>query len=114
MKRILFLTVLFICALQFSSVAQTDKKAVTPPSDASTGYTYDFDKTNDLIIERLSHPTSANDDVQALVEEPGFPKLNKGEKITLDYKKKVASWVESHPALVIAVLKNRKDIVHPF
>ncbi len=114
MKRIFFLTTLFICALQLSSFAQTNKKTSTPPSDAATGYTYDFDKTNELILERLSNPTQANTDVQALIDEPSFPILSKGEKINPEYKKKVGSWVESHPALVIAVLKNRKDVVRPF
>ena len=114
MKRILFLTALFICALQFSSFAQTNKKAVTPPSDAASGYTYDFDKTNDLIIARLSNPSSANEDVKAIVEETSFPKLNKGAIIDAAYKKQVAAWVEKNPNLIISVLKNRKDIVHPF
>lgn len=114
MKRILFLTALFILALQFPSFAQTNKKAVTPPSDASSGYTYDFDKTNELIIERIANPSSANEDVKTIVEEKSFPKLNKGETITADYKKKIAAWVEKNPNLIISVLKNRKDIVRPF
>lgn len=114
MKQILFLTTLFIFALQFSSSAQTNKKASTPPSDAPSGYTYDFDKTNELIIERLSNPSSVNEDVKIIVEEKSFPKLNKGASIDTDYKKKVAAWVEKNPDLIISVLKNRKDIVHPF
>lgn len=114
MKRILLLTFLFICTLQFSSFAQTSKKAVTPPSDAASGYTYDFDKTNDLIIERLSNPSSHNEDVKVIVEEKSFPKLKIGAAIDADYKKKVAAWVEKNPNLIISALKNRQDIVHPF
>ena len=113
MKRVLFLTAVLICSLQYSSVAQTSKK-VTPPSDAASGYTYDFDKTNDLIIERLLHPTTSNNDVQIIIDEKTFPKLNKGQSIDADYKKKLASWIEKNPNLIINNLKNRKDIVHPF
>jgi len=113
MKRSIFLTAVLICTLQFSFFAQTNKKAPLP-TDVPTGYTYDFDKTNELIIERLSSPNNSNEDVKVVVEEKSFPKLNKGEKINTDYKKKLAAWIEKNPALIISALKNRKDIVHPY
>jgi len=114
MKRILFLTAVLICILNFTAAAQTNKKQVTPPSDAPSGFTYDFDKTNELIIDRLSNPTVANEDVKVLIDEPSFPIRAKGQTIDQDYKKKIAIWVETHPSLVINALKNRKDVVRPF
>jgi uncharacterized protein YjaZ len=113
MKRSIFLTSALVFALQFSFFAQTNKK-VTPPSDASTGFTYDFDKTNDLIIERLSNPNKSNEDVKVIVEEKSFPKLNKGENIDTDFKKKVAVWIEKNPNLIISSFKYRSEIVHPY
>jgi hypothetical protein len=113
MKRSIFLTLLLICTLQISFFAQTNKKA-NLPSDATTGYTYDFDKANDLIIDRLSNPNNSNEDAKVIVEEKTFPKLNKGEKINDDYKKRVAIWIEKNPAIIISTLKNRKDIVHTY
>jgi len=113
MKRSIFFTSLFLIALQFSFFAQTNKKA-TPPSDASSGYTYDFDKTNELIIERLSNPNKSNEDVMVLIQEKSFPKLKQGDKIDADFKKKVAEWVEKNPNLIISNFKNRKEIVHAY
>lgn len=114
MKRILFLTAALICMLNFTAAAQTNKKQVTPPSDGPSGFTYDFDKTNELIIERLSKPTAENLDVKTLIDDSSFPVLAKGQTIDTDYKRKIALWVETHPTLVINALKNRKDVVRPF
>ncbi|MDO9000710.1 MAG: hypothetical protein Q7W45_13160 [Bacteroidota bacterium] len=113
MKKSIFLTSILICALQFSFFAQTKQKA-SAPSDATTGYTYDFDKANELIIERLSNPTESNKDVQTITEEKSFPKLTVGQKIDADYRKKLAEWVEKNPSLIISTLKNRKEIVYTY
>lgn len=113
MKRSIFLTSVLILTLQFSFFAQTKKK-VTPPSDAPSGYVYDFDKTNALIIERLSNPNSSNEDAKIIVEEKTFPKLNKGQTIDADYKMRLASWIEKNPNLIISTFKNRNEIVHPY
>ncbi len=113
MKRSVFLTSVLICFLQFSFFAQTNKKSI-PPSDAASGYTYDFDKTNELVLERISNPNTSNADVKPIVNETSFPKLNSGATIDADYKKKVADWIEKHPDLIISTFKNRKEIVHTF
>lgn len=113
MKKSILLTSVLICFLQFSFFAQSNKKS-SPPSDATTGFTYDFDKTNELIIERLSNPTKSNQDVQTVIEEKTFPALNKGEKIDANYKTKLAAWIEKNPSVIISKLKNRKEIVHTY
>lgn len=113
MKRPIFFSFVMVCALQFSFFAQSDKKS-PPPSDATIGFTYDFDKTNELIVERLSDPNTSNQDVQILIEEKSFPKLGKGETLDLNYRKKIAVWVEKNPNLIISTLKNRKNIVQAY
>ena len=113
MNRSIFFTSILMLALQLSFFAQTNKK-VTPPSDASSGYTYDFDKTNELIIERLVNPNKSNADVMVLIEEKSFPKLKQGDTVDADFKKKVAVWVEKNPNLIISNFKNRKEIVHAY
>lgn len=113
MKKSILLTAALICSLQFSFFAQTNKK-VSPPSDASTGFTYNFDKTNELILERLSNPNESNVDLKPITEAQGFPVLLVGQQINADYKKKLAAWVEKNPVLIISTLKNRKDIVQAY
>lgn len=113
MKRSVFLISVLFFAFQFSFFAQTKQK-VSLPSDASSGYTYDFDKANELIIERLTDPNKANEDAKVIVEEKSFPKLNQGETIDANFKKKVAAWIEKNPNLIISNFKNRKEIVHTY
>jgi hypothetical protein len=113
MKKSVFFTSALIVTLQFSFFAQTNKK-VTPASDAASGYTFDFDKTNELLIERLANPNKFNEDAKIIIEEKSFPKLIQGEKIDSDYRKKVAAWVEKNPTLIISNFKNRKEIVYTY
>ncbi|MDO9001102.1 MAG: hypothetical protein Q7W45_15160 [Bacteroidota bacterium] len=113
MKKAILLSSIMIIATQFSSMAQTNKKK-SAPSDAATGYTYNFDKANELIFERLLNPNSSNMDVKSIVEEKSFPKLSNGEKIDSEYKKKVALWIEKNPNLIISNFKNRKDVVQSY
>jgi hypothetical protein len=113
MKKAIFLASVLICTMQSSIFAQTNTK-VNRPSDASSGYTYDFDKAYELIIERLSNPTKLNEDVKTITDEKSFPKLKVGQTIDADYKKKLGAWIENNPSIIISALKNRKEIVHSF
>ena len=113
MKRPIFLISVMVCALQFSFVAQTNKKS-SAPSDAVTGFTYDLDKAVNLIVDRLANPSLANEDVKLIVEEKSFPKLNNAEKIDSVYMKKLSAWVEKNPNLIISTLKNRKEVVQSY
>jgi hypothetical protein len=113
MKRsVFFISVLFF-AFQFTFFAQAKQK-VSLPSDASSGYTYDFDKANELIIDRLSNPNKDNEDAKVIVEEKSFPKLSQGQSIDSNFKKKVAAWIEKNPSLIISNFKNRKEIVYTY
>lgn len=93
--------------------AQTEKKQ-TPPTDVSTGFTYDFDKTQDLIIQRLTNPQKSNADVQVLLDQKDFPALTNGKKADASYKDELRKWMEKNPNLIINTLKSRKDIVSQY
>ena len=113
MKKAILLASVLICTMQSSIFAQTNTKVIRP-SDVSSGYTYDFDKANELIIDRLLNPTKSNEDVKTITEEKSFPKLNVGQTINADYKKKLGAWIEANPNIIISALKNRKEIVHQY
>lgn len=92
--------------------AQTSK--VKAPSDAVTGYTYDFDAVKKLIIDRQINPKEDNKDVQAIIEIKGFPQLENKEKLDEAYKSKLGSWIEKNPNLIIETFKSRKEIVQSY
>lgn len=93
-----------------SAQSNTEKKT-TPASDVNTGYTYDFDKTMDLITDRITSPNKSNADVQVFLDQPDFPVLAIGKNIDANYKDQLRKWMEKNPNLIINTLKPRKDIV---
>lgn len=113
MKKILRIAGLLIALIASTSVnAQTNSsKQTSPPSDASSGFTYDFDKTRDLIIQRLTNPQKSNADVQVFLEQKDFPAFTNGKKIDTSYKDELRKWMEKNSNLIINTLKSRKDIV---
>ncbi len=113
MKKSIILSAALICTLHVSFFAQSNSPVI-PPSEAPHGYTYDFDKVNAIIIERLVKPSSANEIASVLIAEISFPKLVKGTEIDQEYKKNIVKWIESHQALIISTFKNRNDIVQSY
>jgi hypothetical protein len=106
---------LLVLAVAFTNQTRAQNKThSSPPTDVATGFTYDFDKTRDLIIERVTDPKPSNLDVQVLLDQPDFPVPPKGKIIDAGYKDKLRNWMEKNPSLIINTLKNRKDIVTPF
>ena len=111
MKRNLkFVGLLLAFFATTSLTSQTEKKQVLP-TDINTGYTYDFDKTQSLIIERLTNPQKSNADVQVFLDQKDFPAFTSGKKIDASYKDELRKWMEKNPNLIINTLKTRKDIV---
>lgn len=101
----------FLINTTIDAQTNSEKNATTHPSDVSSGFTYDFDKTISLITERLTNPTSSNADVQVFLNQPDFPVLGKGKSIDASYKDELRKWMEKNPTLIINTLKTRKDIV---
>lgn len=112
MKKHFLIIVLIICSFHFSSLGQTNSHVQS--SDSPSGFTFDFYKTINLIIERLKTPNVSNNDVKVIVEEKSFPKLNTGQEIDAEYKKKIALWIENNQNVIISTLKARKDIVQSY
>lgn len=83
----------------------------TPPSDVSSGYTYDFDKTQSLILSRITNPDKSNSIVQVFLDQKDFPALASGKKIDSNYKDELRKWMEKNPDLILNTLKSRTDIV---
>ncbi len=98
-------------AFSTSMHAQNNAKKVTPPSDAPSGYTYDFNKAQDLILERISNPQKSNADAQVFLDQKDFPVINSAKKADAAYKDELRKWMEKNPDLIINTLKSRKDIV---
>ena len=114
MKKSKLIILLLLWGAQSSVWAQENKTVSPPPSDATTGFTYNFDKAKNLIIERLTKPEVSNEDAQALISENTFPKIGKNEKIDSVFIDKLNSWIEKNPDLIIKAFKNRKDVVQQF
>lgn len=119
MKKLSFIVTVLFLALHFNTQAQQNGKTTksssnTPPSDAAYGYTYDFDKTQALIFNRLTAPSEANKDATPLLAAKDFPAYSAKEGITAEYKNKVRIWMEANPDLIINSLKHRTDIVQFF
>lgn len=113
MKKNLRLTGLFLALFVVASTnAQSNaSKTTSPPSDASTGFTYDFNKVQDLIIERVTNPQKSNADAQVFLDQKDFPIINSAKKADAAYKDELRKWMEKNPTLIINTLKSRKDIV---
>ncbi len=99
--------------LAFSGLnAQT--ASVTPASDASSGYTYDFDLAKKMIIDHQLDPGKDNALAKPIVESKDFPKLSGKPALNNNYYETLNAWMEKNPALIIESFKSRKDIVHYF
>lgn len=96
-------------AFKTASNAQTS----TPPSDAPTGYTYDFEKAQTTIMRELIQPSNETKEAKQLISVSTFPKLTT-PSIEEDYKKKLVKWMEANPTLIINAFKNNQDIVKPY
>lgn len=121
MKKSKFLiTLFFVFAMQVSNFAQKNnqvapsKAVTTPPSDAITGYTYNYDKAKKIILDRVSNPNVSNQDAQAIVSETSFPQIGKNEKIDNAFLDKLNLWMEKNPNLIINSFKNRSDVVQQY
>lgn len=90
------------------------KSNQTIASDAPTGFTYDFNKTQNLIIERITAPSKSNADVKIFLEQKDFPAPPANKVIDASYKDQLRIWMEKNPDLIINTLKPRKDIVTQF
>ena len=116
MKTYKFLILLGLgLALSPSLSAQNNpSKLKSAPSDAPSGFTYDFDKTRSLLIDYQINPGKHNNDVAELVKSKDFPKLQKNQSADAAYYDKVRIWMEANPSKIITTLKHREDIVRPF
>lgn len=115
MKSIRILIVALTLAGSGHAFAQSSNTQITttPPSDAPAGYTYDWDITRQLILDRIAKPSDANKDAQPLLDAADFPAY-KGKAIDDAFKAKLKEWMEKNSTLIINTLKHRKDIVTPF
>lgn len=95
----------------FVNAQSTTQKKQIVPSDIPTGYTYDFAKVQNLIIERLTTPAKSNAIAQPFLDQPDFPSLSSGKTVDANYKDLLRQWIEKNPALIINTLKSRTDIV---
>lgn len=115
MKKSYLLFIISFFVFQLSSIAQ--EKTVqkqTPPSDIPGGYTYDFDKTQNLIVDRLTNPTEFNKDVEVFISDSKFPTYKKGTVIDAAFRQQISEWMEKNPDMIINTLKHRTDIVRSF
>lgn len=92
--------------------AQTAKAAL--PSDVSTGYTYDFNSAQRIIIERQVKPSVQNQDAQAIIDVKDFPKLTNKDQVNDAYLETLKLWMEKNPSVIIESLKSRKEIVQQY
>lgn len=84
---------------------------VTPPSDAPSGYTFDYQKTIEIIIERQISPDKSNQDIQPILNQKDFPALKSGQTPDSKYKEILGNWIIANQAIIINTLKHRKNIV---
>lgn len=102
---------LSICAFSTTMHAQSNAKQVTPPSDALSGFTYDFNKVMTLITERIATPSTNNAEAQVFLDHKDFPKIPANKINHSESRDQIRIWMEKNPDLIINTLKHRKDIV---
>ncbi len=113
MKNSYLLILLLVFVFKFSSNAQNNTSTSTAPSDAPTGYTYNFDKVQSAIINELLQPSKHNQEAKQLINTATFPKL-KSTVVDENYKQQLKLWIEANSTLVINTFKNNKTIVTPY
>lgn len=108
--KLLFFTIIAFC-IQTNIKAQNQ---TTPPSDAQTGYTYDFDLAKKIIIDRQLKPAKSNQVAQPIIDSKDFPKLKGQNELNADYNEKLKAWMEKNPNMIIESLKSKNEIVKPY
>lgn len=114
MKTKLKITGFVLMLFTFSSVVKAQdapKSDQSISSDVPGGFTYDFNKTMNLIIERINAPSKNNADVKIFLDQKDFPTTPANKTIDASYKDQLRIWMEKNPNLIINTLKHRKDIV---
>lgn len=105
---------LFFGVFLFLSDLNAQSTSTSVPSDATVGYTYDFDLAKKIIIDHQLAPSNDNELAKPIIESKDFPKLNGKNELNNDYYEKLRVWMEKNPNLIIESLRSRKEIVHPF
>lgn len=116
MKRVILILTL-LAGFNFVSQGQNQKnikQPSPPPSDALSGYTYDFDKAKIRILDRVNNPNVSNQDAEPIVSESTFPKVNKTTGIDKTFNEQLIDWMEKNPNVIINAFKNRTEIVHQY
>lgn len=113
MKTTRIITLLFIGIVYCSDLkAQTAK--ITYPSDAPSGYTYDFNLAQQMIIERQVKPSSKNQLAQAIIDKKDFPLIGNKNDVSETYLETLKKWMEQNPSVIIDALKSNKEIVQQY
>lgn len=120
MLNIIKSLLVLVCFFGFNNLSAqqaTGNKTSTStvlPSDKPNGYTYDFAKAQNIIIDRQVQPSEFNKVAQAIIDSPDFPKLNTGSSPDKTYYDTLRKWMEKNPTILIESLKSRTDIVTPY
>lgn len=106
----------FVFLIVFRGLSAQTTLNNKPASDATTGYTYNFDKITELVFKELKVGTKQIKDaeVQQLINSPGFPNVENKVSLTSAEKTAIGNWIQENGNLVIKLFINRKDIVTPF
>jgi hypothetical protein len=106
----------FVFLILFGGLSAQTTTNNKPASDATTGYTYNFDKVTELVFKELKggdkHAKDA--EVQQLINTPGFPKIEHNAALNGNDKTAIGNWIQENGSLVIKLFINRKDIVTSF
>jgi hypothetical protein len=116
MKKLLFFTVLTLISITVKAQQPVSgSKPIKAPSDAITGYTYDYDKVFDLLHKAVTGSViSRGNTEQQLMNTPDFPKVDAHLNNEPFLKASLKQWIETHPDLIIEAYKSNADIVKPF
>lgn len=113
MKVSIFITVFCIGILSNTDLkAQTAK--VTYPSDAPSGYTYDFNLAQQMIIERQVKPSIQNQLAQPIIDKKDFPLIGSKKDVSENYLETLKKWMEQNPSVIIDAFKSNKEIVQQY
>ena len=108
------LIALFFGAFLFLGDLNAQSTSSLAPSDATIGYTYDFELAKKLIIDHQLKSTNENIIAKPIVESNNFPKLTGKSELNQSYHEKLQAWMEKNPNVIIVSLKSKKEIVHAF
>ncbi|MDI9342241.1 MAG: hypothetical protein QM534_16825 [Sediminibacterium sp.] len=117
MKKILFFLVCSFCYTVYHAqqAAPSPTKDYKAPSDAPSGYTYNFDKVFAALWSEMSAPSGNNQSPEyQLIHSKDFPKTTQTLHNEVYGKALLRKWMEEHPDMIINAYKTREDIVTPF